>query len=590
MNNTIQLYVDKKQEIKGYPITSPDRVIDENGVSIKEQLDNIANKGTTVEVLERVTKEEIDRQIADGTIANLTIEDGSVTKEKLSKELNDFIQNQINLSYNTILQLPYTSRENEEILLHLEKQSKNDNITYVNYITNNNFTDGTTGFTQGIGSLDVFEATVFDNRNCIKLSKIGKNYGQIKFIRDGFTYEKDKYYYFSYEYYIESAEPQISKENITFLGLHQYDNTQIGKWVKKSIIATPPSTYLNAPHSTFQFTIEVGTDFVTEAENVTTTIYMTNFKLVNLSDDGLYKDGDIPNGYVTDEYIKSIDEKISKADIGKNSIYGCNVLINNVIVETSTFKSNETINIFKSLSQGDIISISEVDGYTLPKATLMSKSFNSENNGGNSDYLQSNIIKTRFYGKRFYFDGDSITDFDFQPAYNNKSWANYCAETLGASSVTNVAVGGIKIGEVLTRTKATDFSNYDVVFIAVGTNNIPANTTLGEYNSSDETTMAGALNSIIRHIQISNPYASIFVLSPIHRYPGDSYYEKLVAIKNIYEEVCQYNSVNCINMLKCGINAKDQTLYGAFLSDGLHPTIEGHKRMAQYIVGQVSSL
>ena len=41
MDNTIQLYVDKKKEIKGYPITSPDRVIDENGVSIKEEIEEI---------------------------------------------------------------------------------------------------------------------------------------------------------------------------------------------------------------------------------------------------------------------------------------------------------------------------------------------------------------------------------------------------------------------------------------------------------------------------------------------------------------------------------------------------------------------
>ena len=44
MNNTIQLYVDKKQEIKGYPITSPDRVIDENGVNINERLDSIVSQ------------------------------------------------------------------------------------------------------------------------------------------------------------------------------------------------------------------------------------------------------------------------------------------------------------------------------------------------------------------------------------------------------------------------------------------------------------------------------------------------------------------------------------------------------------------
>ena len=54
---------------------------------INSQLDTIANKGTTVEVLERVTKEEIERQIQDGTIANLTIADGSITQDKLSPDL-----------------------------------------------------------------------------------------------------------------------------------------------------------------------------------------------------------------------------------------------------------------------------------------------------------------------------------------------------------------------------------------------------------------------------------------------------------------------------------------------------------------------
>ena len=54
--------------------------------TINSELETIANKVISVEVLERVTKEEIERQIADGTIANLTIADGSVTQEKLSDE------------------------------------------------------------------------------------------------------------------------------------------------------------------------------------------------------------------------------------------------------------------------------------------------------------------------------------------------------------------------------------------------------------------------------------------------------------------------------------------------------------------------
>ena len=69
-------------------------IIDENASAnlqnqinqTNSQLEHIANKGTTVEVLERVTKEEIDRQIADGTLANLMIEDNSITEDKIKSE------------------------------------------------------------------------------------------------------------------------------------------------------------------------------------------------------------------------------------------------------------------------------------------------------------------------------------------------------------------------------------------------------------------------------------------------------------------------------------------------------------------------
>ena len=76
-------------------------IIDENASAnlqnqinqTNSQLEHIANKGTTVEVLERVTKEEIDRQIADGTIANLTIEDGTIGQDKLNTSVLDNIIN-----------------------------------------------------------------------------------------------------------------------------------------------------------------------------------------------------------------------------------------------------------------------------------------------------------------------------------------------------------------------------------------------------------------------------------------------------------------------------------------------------------------
>lgn len=40
MKNTIQLFIDSEKKVKGYPITSPDRVIDDKGESIKKRLQN----------------------------------------------------------------------------------------------------------------------------------------------------------------------------------------------------------------------------------------------------------------------------------------------------------------------------------------------------------------------------------------------------------------------------------------------------------------------------------------------------------------------------------------------------------------------
>lgn len=67
-------------------ITSTVNLNSEKISELNSQMDTIANKGTTVEVLERVTKEEIERQIQDGTIANLTIADESIESNKYKKK------------------------------------------------------------------------------------------------------------------------------------------------------------------------------------------------------------------------------------------------------------------------------------------------------------------------------------------------------------------------------------------------------------------------------------------------------------------------------------------------------------------------
>ena len=87
---------------------------------LSSQMDTIANKGTTVDVLERVTKEEIERQINDGTIANLTIEDNSITNDKYKEKsisINkvDFINYSENTNGNLIDETIFIGKKVSEL-------------------------------------------------------------------------------------------------------------------------------------------------------------------------------------------------------------------------------------------------------------------------------------------------------------------------------------------------------------------------------------------------------------------------------------------------------------------------------------------
>ena len=81
--DAIDASLDNKAEKKDVEKISSQ--LDTKTKQLGERIEEVANKGTTVDVLERVTKEEIDRQVKDGTIANLTIGDNSITATKKSK-------------------------------------------------------------------------------------------------------------------------------------------------------------------------------------------------------------------------------------------------------------------------------------------------------------------------------------------------------------------------------------------------------------------------------------------------------------------------------------------------------------------------
>ena len=64
--------------------------LDTKAHELNNKINEVAEKGTTVEVIERVTKEEIERQIEDGTMTLLTIEDKSLTTSKIQNNAINF--------------------------------------------------------------------------------------------------------------------------------------------------------------------------------------------------------------------------------------------------------------------------------------------------------------------------------------------------------------------------------------------------------------------------------------------------------------------------------------------------------------------
>ena len=80
--NKIEDALDEINRNEKNAVATLDKRIISNYNILDSKIDEVATKGTTVDVIEQVTKDEIERQIDDGTIANLTIEDHSITSNK----------------------------------------------------------------------------------------------------------------------------------------------------------------------------------------------------------------------------------------------------------------------------------------------------------------------------------------------------------------------------------------------------------------------------------------------------------------------------------------------------------------------------
>lgn len=241
-----------------------------------------------------------------------------------------------------------------------------------------------------------------------------------------------------------------------------------------------------------------------------------------------------------------------------------------------------------------------------------------------------NLPYKTIYGKKILFMGDSIT----QLGMSERGWVKYFCEKIKPSLVVNTAVIGCKwadndgtiyngnpttedsvnnvMGNQIEKilrgkdtthpnySKVDEYSDFDIIIIACGTNDvISIDSNLIEYVNSefidvnDVKPLADVnrkkWNGIMRYayekLRGMYPNSVIFFCSPIQASAYIRDYRNIRDKGKYMDAICQVISdVNFIDTERCGISELFELngANGRDLIDGLHPNVNGAKKIAEY--------
>lgn len=236
------------------------------------------------------------------------------------------------------------------------------------------------------------------------------------------------------------------------------------------------------------------------------------------------------------------------------------------------------------------------------------------------------------WGKKILFMGDSITQLA-------AGWSKQIQDILKPSRAINVAVTGARLVdyagtvydgnpvyngsdnnvnnvfgnqvEKIVRgvdsthanySKVSDYEEFDVIFVAFGTNdNMPSGDIETSFysdgavvgiNSVNRTTWHGAFRYGIEKLQKLYPSAKIFVCTPIQGADATKSYSSIKTKGDYLKNLCARMSVHCIDTMQCGICSIYEVsgANGRDLRDGLHPNESGALKIAKYNAAAVANV
>lgn len=218
--------------------------------------------------------------------------------------------------------------------------------------------------------------------------------------------------------------------------------------------------------------------------------------------------------------------------------------------------------------------------------------------GDKVEELESHINKTYhnpLYGKKIIAIGDSMV-YGHTVGTENV-WLKKIAERNNMEYV-NYGANGSQIAYVATPYHDADYSVYaryssmvndaDIIIVFAGTNDSNYSITIGSVDSTDNTTVCGALNGILDGLKTKYPDKLVVMFTPYERASSKAkdrtYIDAIVS-------VCKRNAVPVFNNAELGgINWSNTAQINLLLLDDTHLNANGHLFASKRYEGFIRSL
>lgn len=217
----------------------------------------------------------------------------------------------------------------------------------------------------------------------------------------------------------------------------------------------------------------------------------------------------------------------------------------------------------------------------------------------------------RKYGKRVAMFGDSITlgtngngggTVEKNLSFYLESLTGWVVENYGVGSqgwVSTQYTNTIAYDKIST----TDLTSYDIITLCYGVND--TGSTLGNYDSTDETTICGQINKCINYILTQNNKAIVILIAPFNtagngsfpnwRYPVVISGWSRTQLAEKEKEIAAYYHIPFISQDDSpfngyGIGTPDGTRTNQFIgTDNVHPTPDGYKVEGHWLTAKIKS-